>query len=134
MDIHIAVKEILAQYGLELIRDSKLVNYLADVNCFAELNSKKNILKEIISFFGARLLTLGMEMFIMWLFVTLLKLNSDTNYIGNTRQFIMVQLNEKCKESSEAAKRGYKTIDEIGQERIKRAANKIKAETNGNCK
>lgn len=60
----------------------------------------------------------------------ILKLNSDTNYIGNTRQFIMVQLNEKCKESSEAAKRGYKTIDEIGQERIKRAANKIKAETN----
>ena len=39
-------------------------------------NSKK-ILKEITSFFGARLLTLGLEMLIMWFFVTFLKLNSD---------------------------------------------------------
>lgn len=45
---------------------------------FVFKSESKNILKEIISFFGARLLTLGMEMFIMWLFVTLLKLNSDT--------------------------------------------------------
>lgn len=42
-------------------------------------NSKnKKILKEMISFFGARVLTLVMEMVIMWFFVTLLKLNSDT--------------------------------------------------------
>ena len=39
--------------------------------------SEKGKLKEIISFFAARLLTLGMEMLIMWFFVTLLKLNSD---------------------------------------------------------
>lgn len=45
---------------------------------FVFKSKSKNILKEIISFFGARLLTLGMEMFIMWFFVTLLKLNSDT--------------------------------------------------------
>ena len=45
---------------------------------FVFKSKSKNILKEIISFFGARLLTLGIEMFIMWLFVTLLKLNSDT--------------------------------------------------------
>lgn len=59
----------------------------------------------------------------------ILKLNSDNNYVGNNRQFIMVQLNEECKTNSEAAKKGYKTIDEIGQERIKRAANKIKTDT-----
>ena len=45
---------------------------------FVFKSKSKNILKEIISFFSARLLTLGMEMFIMWFFVTLLKLNSDT--------------------------------------------------------
>lgn len=37
----------------------------------------KNILKEMVQFFGARILTLVMEMVIMWFFVTLLKLNSD---------------------------------------------------------
>ena len=42
-------------------------------------NSKnKNILKEMFSFFGARILTLVMEMVIMWFFITLLRLNSDT--------------------------------------------------------
>lgn len=42
-------------------------------------NSKnKNILKEMISFFGARVLTLVMEMVIMWFFVTLLRLDTNT--------------------------------------------------------
>lgn len=46
---------------------------------------------------------------------------------GN-RKFIMVQLDEPVKKDSEAEKAGYKTIDEIGRERIRRAAAKIKAE------
>lgn len=50
------------------------------------------------------------------------------NLDGLQRKFIMVQWQEKCKEDSEAYKAGYRTIDEIGQERIKRAAAKIKAE------
>lgn len=44
---------------------------------FVFKSKSKNILKEIVSFFGARLLTLGLEMLIMWFFVTLLKLDSD---------------------------------------------------------
>ena len=44
---------------------------------FVFKNKNKKILKEITSFFGARLLTLGLEMLIMWFFVTFLKLNSD---------------------------------------------------------
>ena len=44
------------------------------------------------------------------------------------RRFIMVQLQEKCPDNSEAAKAGYKNISEIGEERIRRAAAKIKAE------
>lgn len=46
---------------------------------------------------------------------------------GGNRKFILVQWQEKCKPDSEAAKAGYKTIDEVGMERIKRAAKKIKA-------
>lgn len=45
---------------------------------------------------------------------------------GGNRKFILVQLPEECKPDSEAAKAGYKTIDEVGMERIKRAAKKIK--------
>ena len=37
----------------------------------------KNKIKELISFFSARIATLLLEMFIMWFFITLLKLNSD---------------------------------------------------------
>ena len=47
---------------------------------------------------------------------------------GGHRKFIMVQLPEKCEESSEAAKAGYKTICEIGKERIRRAGAKILAD------
>lgn len=47
---------------------------------------------------------------------------------GGHRKFILVQLPEKCDESSEAAKAGYKNICEIGKERIRRAGAKILAE------
>ena len=52
-----------------------------------------------------------------------LQLNAEDN--GN-RKFIMVQLPEPCDEKSEAFKAGYKTIAEIGKERIRRAGKKIK--------
>lgn len=45
---------------------------------------------------------------------------------GGQRKFIMVQLPEACDEKSEAYKAGYKTICEIGKERIRRAAKKIR--------
>jgi adenine-specific DNA-methyltransferase len=44
---------------------------------------------------------------------------------GGNRKFIMVQLPEQCDEKSEAFKAGYKTIAEIGKERIRRAGQKI---------
>ncbi len=47
---------------------------------------------------------------------------------GGNRKFIMVQLPEKCDESSEAFKAGYDTIPDIGKERIRRAGKKIKEE------
>lgn len=56
---------------------------------------------------------------------TVFELNFRDN--GNCK-YILVQLQEPCKPDSEAAKAGYKTIDQIGIERIKRAAKKIKSE------
>ena len=47
---------------------------------------------------------------------------------GGKRKFIMVQLPEQCDEKSEAFKAGYKTIAEIGKERIRRAGQKIKSD------
>ena len=44
---------------------------------------------------------------------------------GGRRKFIMVQLPEKTDEKSEAYKAGYRTICEIGKERIRRAGAKI---------
>lgn len=46
------------------------------------------------------------------------------------RRYILVQLPEATDEKSEAYKAGYKNICEIGKERIRRAAKKIKEETN----
>jgi adenine-specific DNA-methyltransferase len=44
---------------------------------------------------------------------------------GGNRRHIMVQLPEPCGDSSEASKAGYRTIAEIGKERIRRAGKKI---------
>lgn len=55
-----------------------------------------------------------------------MQINSETN---ENRHFIMVQLPEICAEKTEAFKAGYKTICEIGEERIRRAGKKIKEES-----
>lgn len=56
-----------------------------------------------------------------------MKLNAED---GGNRKYILVQLPEEIEESKPAFKAGYKTIDEIGRERIRLAAQKIKEETN----
>ena len=52
----------------------------------------------------------------------------ELNVAGADMSYILVQIQDVCKDDSEAYKVGYKTIDEIGLERIKRAAKKIKEE------
>lgn len=54
------------------------------------------------------------------------QLNSED---GGTRKFIMVQLPEETATKSEAYKAGYKTICDIGEERIRRAGSMIKNES-----
>ena len=56
-----------------------------------------------------------------------MRLNAED---GGHRKFIMVQLPEACNEKSEAYKAGYKTICDIGKERIRRAGDKIISERN----
>ncbi len=55
-----------------------------------------------------------------------MQLNAMEKY--GHRRFILVQCPEETKRDSEARKAGYHTIDEIGQERIRRAAKKLKDE------
>ncbi|GBE29017.1 putative methyltransferase [bacterium BMS3Bbin04] len=54
-----------------------------------------------------------------------MQLNADD---GGNRSYIMVQLPESCDEKSEAFKANYKTIAEIGKERIRRAGKMIKTD------
>ena len=54
-----------------------------------------------------------------------MELNAEDS--GN-RKYIMVQLPEKTDKDSDAYKEGYKNICEIGKERIRRAAKKLKEE------
>lgn len=55
----------------------------------------------------------------------LMQLNAEDD--GN-RKYIMVQQPAECPKDKDAFKAGYKTIDQIGMERIRRAAAKIKEE------
>jgi len=47
---------------------------------------------------------------------------------GGNRKFIMVQLPEPCDKNSEASKAGYRTIADIGKERIRRVIKKIEGD------
>jgi adenine-specific DNA-methyltransferase len=51
-----------------------------------------------------------------------IEMNTQDN---SKRKFIMVQLPEPCAEESEAFKAGYKTIADIGKERIRRVIKKL---------
>ena len=54
-----------------------------------------------------------------------MEMNAEDN---DHRKYIMVQWPEPCNENSSAYKHGYRAIDQIGMERIKRAAKKIQKE------
>lgn len=90
MIVNLVLKYILlfivfdASNGLEL-QTAIIISWFFTIlfayftNCIFVFKSKNcNIFKEIINFYIARVITLLMEMFIMWFFVTLLKL--DTNF------------------------------------------------------
>ena len=94
----------------ELFDNPKPVDLLKRFNYFT--NTKNSI---ILDFFSGSATTAHAVM----------QLNAED---GGNRKFIMVQLPEACEAGTEAAKAGYKNICEIGKERIRRAAKKIKEE------
>ena len=88
-------------------KPTKLIKFLIEI--------ASNVDSVILDFFSGSATTAHAVM----------QLNAEDN---GHRKFIMVQLPETCDEQSEAYKAGYKTICEIGKERIRRAGEKIKAE------
>lgn len=58
----------------------------------------------------------------------------QNNKDGGNRKYILVQLPEPCDENTEAFKAGYKTIAEIGKERLRRVSAKIHEEKNSKLK
>lgn len=69
--IHVQIAVFLSWFGAVIFA------YITN-RIFVFQSSSKKYLKEIFSFVLGRVATLLMEMFIMWFFVTLLKLNTDT--------------------------------------------------------
>ena len=104
-----------------LFDDEKLFDFpkpVAYIEQFLRVASEENC--TILDFFSGSATTAHAVM----------QLNAED---GGTRKFIMVQLPEETDEKSEAYKAGYKTICEIGKERIRRAAKKT-AEENPDAK
>ncbi|KYZ77825.1 type III restriction endonuclease subunit M [Anaerosporomusa subterranea] len=91
-------------------KPSTLIKYLMEV-------SKTNEDSIILDFFSGSATTADAVM----------QLNAED--AGN-RKFIMVQIPEACDAKSEAFKAGYKTISEIGKERIRRAGQRISENLN----
>lgn len=113
------VEDIYTQHGtnemISILGNAKIFSYpkpSALIKRFLQLGADSDI---ILDFFSGSASTAHAVM----------QLNAED---GGHRKFIMVQLPEKCEEGTEAAKAGYKNICEIGKERIRRAARKIKEE------
>lgn len=106
----IATRELRDIFGASIFTSPKPLKYLTR---YLQIGLNKESL--ILDFFSGSATTAHAVM----------KLNAEDS--GN-RKFIMVQLPEKTDEKSEAYKAGYKNICEIGKERIRRAAKKIKEE------
>lgn len=98
-------------FGLKLFEYSKPIELITRLSKISSLKNDDIIL----DFFSGSSTTAHAVM----------QLNAED---GGKRRFIMVQLPEPCKPDSEAYKAGYKTICDIGKERILRAGEKIKTE------
>ena len=107
-----ASKELIKmEIPFDFSKPRRLIQYLIKI-CLANENSI------ILDFFSGSATTAHAVM----------QLNAED---GGHRKFIMVQLPEATDEKSEAYKAGYKTICEIGKERIRRAGQKIRNEELG---
>jgi adenine-specific DNA-methyltransferase len=104
------IKNIFPENIFDTPKPSLLIKRMIEIGCKTDI---------ILDFFSGSSTTAH----------AVLDLNKEDN--GN-RKFICVQLPEKCDEKSEAYKAGYKTIADIGKERIRRVIQKIKKEQKEN--
>ena len=95
----------------DFTKPSELIKYLVGL----EINSDSSKDYIVLDFFSGSATTAHAVM----------KLNAED---GGKRKFLMVQLPEVTDEKSEARKAGYETICQIGEERIRRAGEKVKEE------
>lgn len=102
--------EIGQLFGTKVFDTAKLTSVIKRILQFAPNNAI------IMDFFSGSATTAHAVM----------QLNAED---GGTRKYIMVQIPEETPEKSDAYVAGYKTICEIGEERIRRAAQKVKEET-----
>ena len=98
----------------------RVMDFPKPVSLIKELVQQANIDKDgvVLDFFSGSATTAH----------AVLALNAED---GGKRKFIMVQLPASCDEKTEAFKAGYKTIAEIGKERIRRAGMKIREDNVG---
>lgn len=102
------LKELIPQIHFDNPKPISLMKYLVSVAASPE--------DYVMDFFSGSATTAHAVM----------QLNTED---GGHRKFIMVQLPEQTDAKSEAYKAGYKTICDIGEERIRRAGKKIKEES-----
>lgn len=113
------------------------VSAQTELNKLFAMNSKQNIFdnpKPVALVAHIIYLLMKKELLILDFFAgsgttahAVMQLNAED---GGERKWILCNIDEPTKEDSEAYKAGYKTIDEIAVERIKRAAENI-GDTNG---
>ena len=103
----IEIREILKGKYFDYPKSTLLIQY------FLRMVDNKNSI--ILDFFSGSATTAHAVM----------QLNAED---GGNRKYIMVQLPEETAKDSDAYKAGYKNICEIGKERIRRAAKKLKEE------
>ncbi len=94
----------------------KIVNYITSVDDI------------ILDFFSGSATTAHAVMQLNAENLAQMAIGDDYRYAPPKRKFIMIQLPELTDEKSEARKAGYKTICDIGEERIRRAGKQIKEE------
>lgn len=115
------IDDVYTQHGT-----NEMINIMGDAKIF-QYPKPSAFVKQLVS-----VITEGKDELILDFFSgsaatahAVMQLNAED---GGKRKFIMVQLPEETDEKSEAYKAGYKTICEIGKERIRRAGEKIKEE------
>ena len=92
------------QHGFDTVKPVQLIKYLVQT-----FTNKKDI---ILVFFSGSATTAQ----------AVIEQNEEDH---GTRKYILVQIEEKCDPDGEAFKAGFKTICEIGKERIRRAGKQI---------